>query len=213
MKVAPLIGISRLRMGTDGRGVTTLVAFHGCPLHCKYCLNPHCNTPEGIWKTMTPQQVYDEVKKDALYFTATNGGITFGGGEPMLRADFIKEVLELGVNKWHISIETSLNVHFQHNLDLMGLIDHYYVDVKDMNPEIYERYTGHSIDDMRRNLVVLQSKGYADQITIRLPLIKGYNTDEDRDRSEEQLRRMGFDDIQPFDYITDVDKHKTTKNL
>ena len=40
MKAAPLIGISRHRLSTDGEGVTTLVAFHGCPLRCKYCLNP-----------------------------------------------------------------------------------------------------------------------------------------------------------------------------
>ena len=40
MNRAPLIGISRLRIRTDGHGVTTLVAFHGCPLRCKYCLNP-----------------------------------------------------------------------------------------------------------------------------------------------------------------------------
>lgn len=35
----PVIGVSRHRLGTDGNGVTTLVAFHGCNLRCKYCLN------------------------------------------------------------------------------------------------------------------------------------------------------------------------------
>ena len=38
MKV-PLIGICRHRLTTDGAGVTTLVAFHGCSLNCRYCLN------------------------------------------------------------------------------------------------------------------------------------------------------------------------------
>ena len=33
--VAPIIGISRHRLLTDGEGVTTLVVFHCCPLHCK----------------------------------------------------------------------------------------------------------------------------------------------------------------------------------
>lgn len=45
---APIIAISRHRFLVDGEGVTTLVAFHGCPLYCKYCLNPQCNTPKGI---------------------------------------------------------------------------------------------------------------------------------------------------------------------
>lgn len=37
---AKVIGVARHRLATDGDGVTTLVAFHGCPLHCRYCLNP-----------------------------------------------------------------------------------------------------------------------------------------------------------------------------
>ena len=39
MVAAPIFAISRLRMGTDGSGITTLVTFMGCPLQCKYCLN------------------------------------------------------------------------------------------------------------------------------------------------------------------------------
>ncbi|MEY8246680.1 hypothetical protein AAK873_13830 [Heminiphilus faecis] len=31
---AKIIGIARHRLSTDGDGVTTLVAFHGCPLCC-----------------------------------------------------------------------------------------------------------------------------------------------------------------------------------
>lgn len=39
----PFFGVSRLRMGLDGRGVTTLVTFMGCQLRCKYCLNEQCH--------------------------------------------------------------------------------------------------------------------------------------------------------------------------
>ena len=38
--LARIIGIARHRLSTDGDGVTTLVAFHGCLLRCRYCLNP-----------------------------------------------------------------------------------------------------------------------------------------------------------------------------
>ena len=41
----PLMALSRHRLGTDGRGVTTLVAAHGCPLACRMCLNPQCRDP------------------------------------------------------------------------------------------------------------------------------------------------------------------------
>ena len=64
MKAAPLIGISRHRLSTDGEGVTTLVAFHGCPLRCKYCLNPQSLHSEDIWKHYDCGQLYEEVKQD-----------------------------------------------------------------------------------------------------------------------------------------------------
>ena len=46
MKTAVLIGLSRHRIGVDGAGVTTLVAFHGCPLNCKSLIHKHCRQKE-----------------------------------------------------------------------------------------------------------------------------------------------------------------------
>lgn len=70
---APIIGIDRHRLTTDGKGVTTLVAFHGCPLHCKYCLNPQCLSPDGVLRTITPSELYSEIEIDDLYFVAIGG--------------------------------------------------------------------------------------------------------------------------------------------
>lgn len=60
----PLIGICRHRLTTDGQGVTTLVAFHGCPLCCRYCLNEQCLRADGVWQQMDAQQILDEVMID-----------------------------------------------------------------------------------------------------------------------------------------------------
>lgn len=62
-------GVDRHRMGTDGNGITTLAVFHGCPLQCKYCLNPQTLGPryEDV-VYYTPKKLYQEVKKDNLYF-------------------------------------------------------------------------------------------------------------------------------------------------
>lgn len=90
MKTSYLIGLSRHRIGVDGEGVTTLVAFHGCPLRCQYCLNPKDLSSNGVWKRYTPEELYNHVKQDDLYFRATGGGVTFGGGEPLMSC---KEIL------------------------------------------------------------------------------------------------------------------------
>ena len=109
-----MIGICRHRLTTDGQGVTTLVAFHGCPLRCKYCLNAQCLRADGVWRRMDAMDILNEVMVDDLYFKATNGGITFGGGEPLLRSDEIVSFCKLRPDEWRIYIETSLNVERSH---------------------------------------------------------------------------------------------------
>ena len=64
MKTAPLIGISRHRLTTDGEGVTTLVAFHGCPLRCKYCHNPDTWANSKETMEMTPQEALEKALSD-----------------------------------------------------------------------------------------------------------------------------------------------------
>ena len=205
----PFFGVSRLRMGLDGRGVTTLVTFMGCQLRCKYCLNERCHgtvyeddgaTPcKGILM-LTPQQLYDIVKKDNIYFQATGGGVCFGGGEPLEHPEFIMEFRKLCGTRWKITVETALACH-PHNIELLApIVDHWIVDVKDMNPRIREKYTGR-VGDSAHQLCYLKQYGIVDNVTIRVPHIPGFNTDEDVNRSIEQVKILGFKDIQEFEYL------------
>ncbi|WP_301096213.1 radical SAM protein, partial [Bacteroides acidifaciens] len=139
---AKVIGVARHRLATDGDGVTTLVAFHGCPLRCRYCLNPQSLGDGGRFKEYTPESLYREIRIDELYFLATNGGVTFGGGEPCLRPDFIRRFRELCGESWQINLETSLNVPADNIASLLPVVNTLIIDIKDMNPEIYRNYTG-----------------------------------------------------------------------
>lgn len=197
----PLIGICRHRLVTDGQGVTTLVAFHGCPLSCKYCLNARCLRSDGVWRQMTVQEILNEAMVDDLYFQATNGGITFGGGEPLLRFDEIVDFCKHCPMEWRIYVETSLNVERQAVEAIAPFIDHYFIDVKDMNPDIYRRYTSLDNRCVLENLQWLADHEDLQKVTIRLPLILGYNKQDDRDRSRQQLEDMGFRDFDCFDYL------------
>ena len=198
---APLIAINRHRLTTDGEGVTTLVAFHGCPLHCQYCLNAQCLQADGVWCRLTPGELYSEVEIDDLYFMATGGGICFGGGEPLLRSDFIKAFAEIMNPEWKLTIETSLNVPLENVKAIASLVQMWYVDIKDMNPDIYKAYGRKDNIRVISNLHWLAANGYADKVIIRLPLIPEYNTDEDRRQSQQQLEEMGFTNFDKFNYI------------
>ena len=78
----PLFALCRHRMGSDGAGVTTLAAARGCPLRCRYCLNPQALKEETPARMVAPEELYEMTRVDDLYFQATLGGVTFGGGEP-----------------------------------------------------------------------------------------------------------------------------------
>jgi len=198
---APFIAINRHRLTTDGEGVTTLVGFHGCPLHCQYCLNAQCLQADGVWCRLTPGELYSEVEIDDLYFVATGGGICFGGGEPLLRSDFIKAFAEIMNPEWKLTIETSLNVPLENVKAIASLVQMWYVDIKDMNPDIYKAYGCKENKQVVSNLQWLAANGYADKVIIRLPLIPEYNADEDRQRSQQQLEEMGFTNFDKFNYI------------
>ena len=198
---APVTAISRHRIATDGDGVTTLVVLHSCPLRCRWCINPQTWKEGSSFTVMTPSQLLSRVRMDDLYFQATGGGITFGGGEPALRSRFIEAFRNICPQRWKINIETSLNVTQEHLERLMPVIDEYAIDIKDMNPEIYRSYTGADNGKVISNLRRLAEAGLADRCVIRIPLIPEFNTDKDRENSVRQLQEMGFTRFDRFDYI------------
>ena len=196
----PIIGIDRHRLTTDGKGVTTLVAFHGCPLHCKYCLNPQCLSPDGVLRTITPSELYSEVEIDDLYFVATGGGICFGGGEPLLRSEFIVEFAKIMNPEWSIILETSLNVPLKQLEMVAPLVREFIVDVKDMDEQTYKAYTMKSNKVVAHNLKWLAENGYTEKTLVRLPLIPYYNTEIAQDESKQRVEDMGFYRFDKFRY-------------
>ena len=199
-QIAPIITCSRLRMQTDGQGITTLVCFHGCPLRCHWCINPFSFAPDTKRTEMTPQQLYDQVKLDQLYFLATGGGITFGGREPLLYPRFLREFRFLCGEHWHLCAETSLNVTWENVHTAAQCIDVFFVDCKDTDPDIYLRYTGKSNAPMLANLQKLLQLVGPERIVVRLPLIPDYNTEENRQNSRRLLEKMGITQFDLFTY-------------
>ena len=196
----PLLSLVRLRMGTDGSGVTTLVAGAGCPLHCRWCINARL-LAEAPAEMVTAEALLKRVKIDDLYFRATGGGICFGGGESLLHTDFIRCFREIAPAEWRITVETSLAVPADNVLGAVDAVDAFIVDCKDMDSGIYHLYTGGDSTLMTENLQLLLQKAGPDRILVRVPLIPQYNTAEDQARSAEILREMGVRRLDLFSYV------------
>ena len=173
----------------DGPGIRALVGFCGCPLNCAHCINKEAlSSNVGEW--YTPESLLKAIERDDMYFQATGGGVTFGGGEPALQSEFIVRFREICPPEWTLAIETSLNVPREHVEALIGAIDYWYVDIKDMNPDIYERYTGKSNQQVKENLSFLANQEKRGEILARVPLIDKYNDFGNQLKSFEELESL-----------------------
>lgn len=153
------------------------------------------------FRDYSPDELYAETRVDELYFIATGGGVTFGGGEPCMRQQFIREFRNLCGEAWRLNLETSLNVPSASIEALLPVVNTLIIDIKDMNPDIYRSYTGQSNDRVIDNLRLIADAGRQHDCIVRLPLIPNHNDDFDREASRATLEALGFTRFDLFTYL------------
>ena len=195
-----LMSISRLRMGTEGAGISTLVGFYGCPLQCRYCINKACHDEHTIRAVFDTKELYYRLCIDSIYFTMTGGGVVFGGGEPLPHSEYIHQFAGHVDHAWALRIETSLHAGWEHVERLVGDIDEWIIDIKSLDPAVYHAYTGQDNGIVRDNLKRLMNLVEGEKIRVRVPLIPDFNTSADVGHSVQRLQSYGVK-IESFTYI------------
>jgi len=206
-----ILSISRLRMGTDGNGIATLVVFFDCPLYCEYCINDFCHKSQkpfvGVQNAaFTPQELIEILRKDDIYYLMSGGGVVFGGGEPLLQSKYIHKVCTMVDQRWAKRIETSLNVPWDNIKPVLYDMDEWIIDIKDINSDIYKSYTKTDNKNMIENLLKLRNKVSKDKIHIRIPKIPDYNTAYDIEKSVEWVRDNIGVEPEVFSYIKTINR-------
>jgi len=163
----------------DGPGIRTTVFMKGCPLRCKWCHNPEGLMPtiqqiasEGgirtIGREYEVKALAEVLLKNADVFFDTGGGITFSGGEPLMQADFLSEVIDY-LQDTHILLDTSGYSDTLVFKDVVSKVQHVYYDLKIIDSETHLRWTGKSNEKILQNLITLDAMNIA--YTIRVPLV------------------------------------------
>lgn len=138
---------------------------------------------------MTSEALAEMILRDAAYYASCEGGITFSGGEPLLQAEFLLEVLErlFGV---HCAIQTSGYAEENTFRRVLEKLDFIMMDLKLMDEEQHRRHTGVSNERILKNAeILLKSRG---PCKIRVPLIPGVSdTEENLRRTEEFIAGTG----------------------
>ena len=195
--------INRHRQETDGKGITTLIGLAGCPLRCEYCINKDILSSHPV-KEYTETELMSIIMPDWCYFIATGGGVTFGGGEPLLQSEMILKFMDILPENIKVNIETSLNCDNEFVEYVIRYADEIFVDIKSMKEDIYKKYTGKNNEMTMKWLEYIVTHGLQEKCVIRIPRISAYTSEEDINYSVQYIRRMGFERIDRLDYITNT---------
>ena len=171
----------------DGPGIRTTVFLKGCPMACRWCHNPEgksrqpqmMHSPAGdrlAGTKYTPSELASLLNPQAAILRANEGGVTFSGGEPLLQARFVADVIDL-LDDIHTLLDTSGYGEEEDFLILLPRVDLVFFDLKLIDPEAHRRFTGCGNELILHNLQVLSASGRL--FVIRVPLVPGVtDTDE-----------------------------------
>ncbi|RIX49523.1 MAG: pyruvate formate lyase-activating protein [Rhodocyclales bacterium GT-UBC] len=162
----------------DGPGMRYALTLAGCPLRCQYCQVPDTWDYRDGAPALVTDVLADISRHKALL--RGRGGVTLGGGEPLMQARFCKAVLQgckaMGL---HTAIDTSGYFGDFADDELLDSVDLVLLDIKHFSPDRYRDLTGGELEPTLRFANALAALNKA--VWLRYVLVPGV-TD-------------GFDDI------------------
>jgi pyruvate formate lyase activating enzyme len=128
-------------------------------------------------RSVSVQEVVDEVAQDMVFYRNSGGGVTLSGGEPAAQPRFAEGIArgcaELGN---HVALETCGCVPWAALARLVPHVDLFLYDLKIADDERHRRLTGRSNQLALANLERLAGTGAS--IQVRVPLIPGCTDDD-----------------------------------
>lgn len=176
---------------------------------CSVCLKCadecYAKALRPVAKEMTIQEILDAAEQDKGFYDKTGGGITVSGGEMLMHAEFVGNLIdEAGKRGMNVCLDTS---GFGDSKALMELASRKNVtdilyDMKSINDAVHIEYTGVSNKLILDNLRMLaNNQETAAKLTLRMPLIKGVNDSEDLIRSTGKLyQELGIQRVNLLPY-------------
>ena len=167
----------------DGPGIRTTIFLKGCPLRCMWCHNPEgqSSKPQPLTKqgrteicgySIDAEALATRIKRDEDIFRDSNGGVTFTGGEPLVQAPFLCDVMDR-LDGIHKAVETCGHASEAVFQSVLERVDFVLFDIKIADSELHKRYTGVGNELIKANLKRLCESGKP--FVARVPLIPGVN--------------------------------------
>lgn len=161
----------------DGMGLRAAVFLAGCPLRCACCHNPD-TWDMRAGKETDAETLLKKIRRYKPYFKET-GGVTFSGGEPLLQAKFLCELVPMLAEEGiPYALDTSGAVALTDEVKyLLAHAQTVLLDLKFPSDGEYRRYTQHGWGEMQAVLNYLDEVGTP--TWIRTVIIPGINDCEE----------------------------------
>lgn len=132
---------------------------------------------------VTVDEVMQVIKRDAVFYRESGGGVTFSGGEPFLQAEFLRELVSAchrqGIDT---AVETCGHYAWEPVKDIFAQLDGVFVDIKHMDDAVHQRLTGVGNRRILANVALMARTN--SNVIVRTPVIESVNA------SEENIRNM-----------------------
>lgn len=154
---------------------------------CNTCLKciPECYSEalELSGRSVDEEELIQILLKDKTVFERTGGGVTFSGGEPLLQAEFIFNVMQkCKKNGIHTAVETALCVSWEIIEKLLSVCDLWICDLKSMDSEKHRGATGmdnrlilSNLKRLSESLFQTDTYPASPKLLIRTPIIPAFN--------------------------------------
>ena len=151
----------------DGPGVRVVVFLSKCNLRCIYCHNPETWCTSGT--NYDVKELFKKIMRYKSYIK--NGGVTFSGGEPLLQADALIEIIKMLKDEGiHVAIDTAGYVKIDDSIKkVLDLSDLIILDIKSTNSKKYFEITGGDIsyqDDFINYVNTLDKQVWIRQVIV-----------------------------------------------
>lgn len=150
-----------------GCGACVDVCFH----NCREIMGREYDCAEVLTVIEKDRPFYEQPRNGS----AVSGGVTFSGGEALWQIDFLAEIAAACKRRGiHVAVDTCGHVPWASLDRLLPDTDLFLYDLKMMDPDRHQQYTGQTNRLILENLNRLAAAGAA--IQLRLPLLEGVNS-------------------------------------
>lgn len=145
---------------------------------CGVCAEKcYANAKKLTGKQVTVREMMKLIEKDRIFYTNSGGGVTIGGGEPLMQREFVETLLQTCQNSnIHTAIETCGYGEWDEIKGVFEAADQIFFDLKAMDSQLHRKLTGVGNERILENASRLAALAGQDKdLIFRIPLVPGCN--------------------------------------